>query len=101
MLQLNSFFEIEKSVVVRTFIILNFNGKQKSVSVRHSNMVTLTQRMGLTCSICQMHNAYVVVYKQLHLFLQLADSNAKEVKSKTKEWNDKIKQDNVRETDAV
>jgi hypothetical protein len=56
MLQLNSFFEIEKNVVVRTFTIHHhFNGKQKSVSVMHSNVVT--QRMVITCSICQMHNA--------------------------------------------
>jgi len=41
------------------------------------------------------------ICKQLHLFLQLADSNSKEIKSKTKEWNDKIKQDNVSETDTV
>jgi len=65
----------------------------------HSNMVT--QRMGITCSICQMHNAYVVISKQLHLFLQLADSNSKEIKSKTKEWNDRIKQDKVSKTDNV
>ena len=34
-------------------------------------------------------------YKLLHLFLQLADSNSKEMKRKTKEWNDVIKPDIV------
>jgi hypothetical protein len=63
----------------------------------HSNMVT--QWMGITCSLYQMHKAYIC--KQLHLFLQLADSNSKEIKSKTKEWNDRIKQDKVSKTDNV
>jgi len=62
----------------------------------HSNMVT--QWMGISYSIYQMHNTYMEL---LHLFLQLADSNAKEIKSKTKEWNDRIKQDKVSETGSV
>jgi len=54
--------------------------------------------MGISYSIYQMHNTYMEL---LHLFLQLADSNAKEIKSKTKEWNDRIKQDKVSETGSV
>jgi hypothetical protein len=71
---------------VRTVFIIALPGKQKPVSVMHSNRVT--QWMCITCSIYQ-------TYKLLHLFLQLVDSNSKETKSKTKEWNDRIKQDKV------
>ena len=63
----------------------------------HSNM--FTQWMGITCSLYQMHKGYIC--KQLHLFLQLADSNSKEIKSKTKEWNYRIKQDKVSKTGSV
>lgn len=92
--------EIEKNVVVRTFTIHHRYNGSRSLFLS-CTQTWLHKWLGITCSICQMHNAYVVIYKQLHLFLQLADSNAKEIKSKTKEWNDKIKQDNVSETDAV
>jgi len=66
------------------------HGKQESVSFMHLNMDT--EWMRSTCSI-QVHRTLLL--NNSICFSQLADSNTKEIKSKTKEWNDRIKQDKV------
>lgn len=59
----------------------------------HLNMDT--EWMRSTCSI-QVHRTLLL--NNSICFSQLADSNTKEIKSKTKEWNDRIKQDKVSKT---
>ena len=99
-LQLNSFFEIGKKCChlhLKFLYLLSFWKENRSLF--------------LLCTQTCLHNgwALLVLYirctrlirKQLHLFLQLADSNSKEIKSKTKEWNDRIKQDKVSKTGSV
>jgi hypothetical protein len=101
-LQLNSCFQIEKKNVaictLSIYICYRFERKT-GVCFCYALKHGYTVDGHYFFSISDAQGLYIC--KQLHLFLQLADSNSKEIKSKTKEWNDRIKQDKVSKTDSV